>query len=89
MAYFTKRYHAPGTSPGTLQPAARLERVPLRILLVDYTDTEYDEREISSADECRVSLARDSITWIHVQTPDQRQGWIQATLLATPTSPPP
>ena len=67
MAYFTKRYHAPGTSPGTLQPAARLERVPLRILLVDYTDTEYDEREISSADECRGRLARDSITWIHVQ----------------------
>jgi hypothetical protein len=29
------------------------------------------------------------ITWIHVQTPDKRQGWVQVTLLATATPPPP
>jgi len=67
MAYFTKRYHAPGTSPGTLQPAQGVVRAPLRILLADYTDTEYVEREITSANECRACLARESITWIHVQ----------------------
>jgi hypothetical protein len=29
------------------------------------------------------------ITWIHVQTPDKRSGWILESLLVTPTSPPP
>jgi len=67
MGYFTKRYHAPGTSPGTLAPPEKAGRAPLRILLTDYTGSEFVEQELVSADECRAYLERESITWIHVQ----------------------
>jgi len=67
MAYFSKRYHPPGTSPGTLQHAEKPSRSPLRIRMVDYTETEFLERELATAEECREFLERDTLTWIHVQ----------------------
>jgi magnesium transporter len=73
MAYFTKRYHPPGTSPGTLIAKAEAEQVPVTIGLLDYTDTEYTEKAVISAAECRPYLERPTTTWIHVEgdpTPD-------------------
>ncbi len=67
MAYFSKRYHPPGTSPGTLQQAEKPSRSPLRMRVVDYTETEYTECELASAEDCRQFLERDTLTWIHVQ----------------------
>ena len=67
MAYFTKRYHPPGTSPGTLTQHDTLQRVPLKIILTDYTDSEYEERTLASPTECRHYLECKTITWIHVQ----------------------
>ena len=65
MRVFPKRYHPPGTSPGTL--AEVISEVPLGIRLIDYTDTEYDETELGGATECLPFLERASTTWIHVQ----------------------
>lgn len=67
MTYFTKRYHPPGTSPGTLIQRKKREQAPLKILLTDYTDTEYVERHLTSPEECRTYLQRETVTWIHVQ----------------------
>lgn len=67
MAYFTKRYHPPGTSPGTLLQHETLLPVPLRILLTDYTDSDYTEQVLDSPEDCRQYLERDTMTWIHVQ----------------------
>ncbi|MEJ2344632.1 MAG: magnesium/cobalt transporter CorA [Gammaproteobacteria bacterium] len=67
MAHFTKRYHPPGTSPGTLLPPAGIPETPPRIVLIDYTDADFVEKEIVSADDCRPYLTRDTVTWIHVQ----------------------
>jgi len=67
MAYFTKRYHPPGTSPGTLQHAGAPSEVPLKLYLVDYSDSDFVEQQIATAGECRQYLQRESITWIHVQ----------------------
>ncbi len=67
MAYFTKRYHPPGTSPGTLSQPEKLLPIPLQILLTDYTDSEYVERVLDAPEECRTYLERDTVTWIHVQ----------------------
>jgi len=70
MGYFHKRYHPPGTPPGTLaeRPAEpRDEAVPLRMRLVDYTESDYQEHELQSADEGRAFLDGDSVTWIHVE----------------------
>ncbi len=65
MRVFPKRYHPPGTSPGTLSDVS--SDVPLAIRLIDYTDTEYEEKDLSGAAECRPFLQRDSTTWIHIQ----------------------
>ena len=67
MTYFTKRYHPPGTSPGTLIQREKREKAPLKIVLTDYTDSEYTEQELASPEECRTYLERETITWIHVQ----------------------
>ncbi len=67
MGYFTKRYHPPGTSPGTLQGSGEAGLFPLKLYLTDYTNTEFTEHDLATPEECRGYLDRDSITWIHVQ----------------------
>ena len=71
MAYFEKTYHPPGTSPGTLvsHEGAGLEAVSIR--LIDYTESNFIEKELASAEECQPYLDRDSVTWIHLQGPIQ------------------
>jgi magnesium transporter len=47
--------------------------IPPIIQLIDYTDTGYDEAELTDTGECGPFLQRDSTTWVHVQgnaTPD-------------------
>lgn len=67
MAYFFKRYHPPGTPPGTLNFPAAEARLPLKIHLVDYTSHDYVEKELATAEDCREYLERESVTWIHIQ----------------------
>jgi magnesium transporter len=67
MSYFAKRYHPPGTRPGTLAVAGAPAPVPPKLHLIDYTDTEWEEIEGVNPEACRAYLDRDSITWIHVQ----------------------
>ena len=76
MAYFTKRYHPPGTPPGTLtEPTGGEEEeasapVPLRVRLIDYTETDFVEHEVDSADACARYLER----------PTSRPGWTGSAL---------
>ncbi len=67
MTYFTKRYHPPGTPPGTLigEPLAAGEQIAIH--LIDYTPQEFSELDLGDARECRPYLEKESITWIHVQ----------------------
>jgi magnesium transporter len=67
MSYFVKRYHPPGTRPGTLTGAGVPTLARPRLHLIDYTDTEWEEIEDIPTEACRAYLDRDSITWIHVQ----------------------
>ena len=67
MDFFTKRYHPPGTPPGTLSESKEKVSTPLSIRLFDFTESEFVEKEIEAADECQPYLARPTITWIHVQ----------------------
>jgi len=66
MTYFTKRYHPPGTPPGTLVRAEAAE-VPLRLSLIDYTDSDFVEKDLVTAAQCQPYLERPTITWIHIQ----------------------
>ncbi len=65
MTYFTKRYHPPGTAPGTLVEDERLESRPLRLKLMDYNTQSLEEHDDISFTECRPYLERPTITWIH------------------------
>ena len=67
MSYFNKRYHPPGTPPGTLtgEPPEAGEQIAIH--LFDYTHQDFTELDLSDAQECRPYLEKESITWIHVQ----------------------
>lgn len=69
MSFFTKRYHPPGTPPGTLTEAPATEAAPLRIRLIDYCADEITIRDDVDASVCQTYLQRDSVTWVHVQGP--------------------
>jgi len=65
MAYFTKRYHPPGTAPGTLTMDESASAHPISLQLVEYdADTMHERKDISPA-ECKASLEKATITWIH------------------------
>ncbi len=65
MAYFTKRYHPPGTAPGTLTAHDTAEHRPLKLRLLEYNAALLNEREEIPPQECKTYLERDTITWIH------------------------
>jgi magnesium transporter len=70
MAYFYKRYHPPGTPPGTLterEGEAEAPSYPLKVRLIDYTEAEFVEHEVDSATACTRYLERPTHTWVHVQ----------------------
>jgi len=67
MAFFTKRFHPPGTPPGTLTEVPATESAPLRIHLIDYNAAEITVYDDIDASECRPFLQLDSVTWVHVQ----------------------
>ncbi|MCW8840243.1 MAG: magnesium and cobalt transport protein CorA, partial [Gammaproteobacteria bacterium] len=65
MSYFTKRYHPPGTSPGTLVTEGQEEDIQIQLL--DYTPDEFKELILEHPRECQPYLERNSITWVHVE----------------------
>lgn len=67
MSYFTKQYHPPGTSPGTLTDRAPPQAGELSITLIDYSDSDFIEKPLASAEECQSYLQRSTTTWIHIQ----------------------
>lgn len=67
MSYFTKRYHPPGTSPGTLEYPEEHTKIPVSIRLIDYTDTDLTEKKLSHATECIPYLKKPSVSWIHIE----------------------
>lgn len=67
MAFFTKRYHPPGTSPGTLIEAPASEASPLRLQLIDYDESGITIRDNVKVADCTPFLKKDSVTWLHVR----------------------
>lgn len=65
MSYFTKRYHPPGTPPGTLVTEVGEEQI--RIQLIDYTPDEIIELDLENPADCHPYLKRESITWVHIE----------------------
>lgn len=53
--------------PITLRSAAAREKEPVRITVIDYNETDYQHKEVSSADECHVFRDKPTVTWINVE----------------------
>jgi len=67
MAFFNKRYHPPGTPPGTLKAVPQAADNPPRIRLIDYTPNDISVLENVGLSDYQVSLNRERVTWVHVQ----------------------
>ena len=66
MADLIKRYHPPGTPPGTLVKRERRKPVPPRIAVIDYDETRLEEISEATPEQCEQYLARPTTTWVHV-----------------------
>jgi magnesium transporter len=67
VAIFSKRYHPPGTAPGTLTEHRTEDSAPMRIRLVDYTTDRVTVSENVDTAACEALRDLDTVTWIHVQ----------------------
>ncbi|MDX1442700.1 MAG: magnesium/cobalt transporter CorA [Gammaproteobacteria bacterium] len=65
MSYFQRRYHRPGTAPGTL--VDRTDAPPARLHLFDYDENELHEVEDISLEDCRHYFDSPQVTWLHCQ----------------------
>jgi len=76
MPYFDKRYHPPGTSPGTLIDSGETPS-PARIRLVTFNARDYSQEDDVDPETCCLraqpgeNIAEDAerFAWIHVQGP--------------------
>ena len=66
MAYLRKRFHKPGTSPGTLSPleVPRVEKVTMS--LIAYGPDRLEERELRSVEEMLPYRDAAGVVWINV-----------------------
>lgn len=69
MTNFEKIYHTPGTAPGTLVSHEGADLEEPNLLLIDYTSSDFIEKELSTAKDCQPYLDQESVTWIHQQGP--------------------
>ncbi len=67
MSLLGKHYNPPGTPPGSLLAHGTAPHEALRISLIEYDESHFEELANISADECRAYLATPTLTWIHVQ----------------------
>jgi len=67
MTYFNKRYHPPGTPPGTFTEIPANAETPLRIRLISYDKHDITVRDDVDAAECQPDARQNTITWVHVQ----------------------
>ncbi len=67
MAFFDKRYHPPGTPPGTLKEKSAGSAAPLSIRVIHYTADEVSIAEHLDLAASSADLHREGFTWIHLQ----------------------
>ena len=68
MSFYPPKYHAPGTSPGTIR-SEHDHTVPVSLHVVDYNDKHFSEDRPNSVQECLDGSDPSTVTWIHIQGP--------------------
>lgn len=67
LSFVKKFYHPPGTPPGTIVRHKHEKPVPMRLSLIDFDESVFEEKPDVTAADCKESLSRPTITWIHAQ----------------------
>lgn len=62
-----KRFHKPGTAPGTLQPVESTDGQPVRITVMDYGPEKLVERELHRLEEILELRDTPTVTWINIE----------------------
>jgi magnesium transporter len=62
-----KRYHRPGTSPGTLRPPETPAGGPVRVTVLDYGPDHVVEKKIDRIEDLRKFCDTPNVTWINVE----------------------
>ncbi len=65
--YHFKRYHTPGTAPGTLRAHEEKRADQVRVTVIHYDPSGVEEREIETPEECDPYSERPGVTWINVE----------------------
>ncbi|MDX1454874.1 MAG: magnesium/cobalt transporter CorA [Gammaproteobacteria bacterium] len=65
MSYFQRRYHQPGTAPGTL--VDREGQAEATLSLFDYDENDIHEVKDISLEDCGQYFASERVTWLHCQ----------------------
>ena len=63
----SKRYHPPGTAPGTLRVPDSSATGPIRVTVIDYGPDHLDEKEIENVQELAPYRDTPTVTWINVE----------------------
>jgi len=63
----SKRYHPPGTAPGTLRAPNPAATGPIRVTVIDYGPDHLDEKEIKNVQELAPYRDTPTVTWINVE----------------------
>lgn len=62
-----KRFHAPGTAPGTLRPVEAPGAGPTRITVIDYGPDHLEEKVVERVEELLPYRDAPTITWINIE----------------------
>ena len=62
-----KRFHAPGTAPGTLHPVEAPGAGPVRVTVIDYGPNHLEEKVVERVEELLPYRDATTITWINIE----------------------
>lgn len=67
MIHFNKRYHPPGTEPGTLERPLQESQAPASLSLTVYDDHAFSETPLTTVDDGVPVALPGKVVWLHVQ----------------------
>lgn len=62
-----KRYHRPGTAPGTLRAPETPAAGPVKVTLIDYGPDHFEEKQLTDIEHCFSYRDKPSVTWINIE----------------------
>jgi magnesium transporter len=62
-----KRYHTPGTEPGTLRPLEKPRTDKVRMTVIDYGPDHFEEKDVQNVEDLAPYCDSPTVTWINIE----------------------